>query len=116
MAGKSRLSRSMAFFRDLGYLVEKVEYWNPWDKKTYDLFNIIDAVGIGHNEILGIQSCTGSDFAAHDRKILASEAAQRWVAGGKLVLIGWRKVKVKRGGKAERWSPRLKWYLSSDFK
>jgi len=32
-----------------------------------------------------------------------------------LILIGWRKVKLKRGGKAKRWSPRIKEYTEVDF-
>jgi len=69
--------------------------------------------------IIGIQSC-GQSFAAHRREMLESaevykdtgltkpEACLEWLkAGGKLELWGWRKVKVKRGGKAEVWRPRV---------
>ena len=32
-----------------------------------------------------------------------------------LELWGWRKVKVKRGGKAEIWQPRVREYTLADF-
>ena len=43
--------------------------------------------------------------------------ALTWIEkGGGLMLIGWRKIKLKRGGKAMRWAPRIKYYKADDFK
>ena len=67
--------------------------------------------------ICGIQSCAGSGFAAHDRKILESEYSPEWLkAGGHIELWAWRKIKMKRGGKQMVWRPRLKVYSLKDFK
>ena len=83
--------------------------------KKVDLFNIIDIIAIYPSGICGIQAC-GTDFAEHDRKILASTEAHDWlVVGGQLELWGWRKKKVKRGGKAVMWEPRIKRYDINDF-
>ena len=70
--GISRLSRAMGYYRDHGFTVENTEHWNPWDRKTHDLFGIIDALAVGIGSPIGIQCCGGTDFAAHHRKIIAS--------------------------------------------
>ena len=63
-----------------------------------------------------IQSC-GSDYAEHNRKILDNPIAPQWVksANRRLILMGWRKIKKKRGGKAMVWAPRIKEFTLFDF-
>ena len=85
-----------------------------------DLFGIIDIIALDPERgVVGIQSC-GQDFAAHERKILEERAqdAIDWLEtpGASLELWGWRKVKVKRGGKAVRWSPRIRVFTLEDVK
>jgi hypothetical protein len=85
-------------------------------KKKFDMFGIIDIVAIKPGVIAGYQSC-GLDFSKHDRTILENENSLKWInAGGQLLLIGWRKVKKKRGGKAMIWKVRVKEYTINDFK
>jgi len=115
MAGNSRLSKAMKYYRDLGYKVAKVETWNIYDKKNHDLFGILDLIAVGNREVLGIQVCGGGDFAAHDRKLMASEVSPLWTEAARLILIGFRKVKYKRGGKLMVWKPRIKEYCLADF-
>ena len=95
-----------------------------------DLFGIIDLIALRPIEILhpncesknyktwelvGVQSF-GQDFAEHKRKVLASKAAPIWLASGNQIEIwGWRKLKVKRGGKAEVWTPRIYRFKKEDF-
>jgi hypothetical protein len=83
-----------------------------------DLFNFIDIVALGEKSIFGVQSC-GSDFSAHFRKITQSvdiaENALKWLECGRILLIGWRKVKLHRGGKAMRWMPRIREIYEKDF-
>ena len=104
----SRLERTTKELRDQGLLYWKVEYWNPWAKIKVDLFNIIDLVVLDQT-ILGIQVC-GTDLAAHVRKIRDEykEYTLEWLrSGGSLQIWAWRRVKVKRGGKAMVWKPRV---------
>jgi hypothetical protein len=107
--------RTLKYYRDQGYICEVVERWiinprHPAGGFRKDYLGIIDIIAIKGEETLGIQSC-GQAFAEHDRKILAEPNTEEWLAGGRgLVLIGWRKLKVKRGGKAMKWAPRIKWY------
>lgn len=66
-------------------------------------------------ELVGVQSF-GQDFAEHKRKVLASKAAPIWLATGAAIeLWGWRKLKVKRGGKAMVWTPRIHRLTKKDF-
>lgn len=75
-----------------------------------DMFDIIDIVAISPEQgIVGVQSC-GTAFAEHYRKITQEkkENTRLWLnSGGKLWLIGWRKVKQKRGGKRMVTMPRF---------
>ena len=84
-----------------------------------DLFGIIDVLALDPERgFVGVQSC-GQDFAAHERKMVEEHAEEciDWLStpGGALELWGWRRVKVKRGGKAVRWQPRVRVFSLADF-
>jgi hypothetical protein len=77
-----------------------------------DLFGFIDLIALDPERgIIGIQSC-GQSFKAHLDKILNSECTENvieWLkCGGKLELWSWRKILLKRGGRAKVWRPRIK--------
>lgn len=99
--------------RDRGCTAAVVEKWNQYAGPhgiRQDLFGIIDVLALepGQTGCLGVQCCAGSGMAAHRTKILDAETTALWLAAGnRLELHGWRKVKLRRGGKAERWSPRV---------
>lgn len=116
--GISNTSRTLCYIREQGWEADKVEQFNPYAGKfgqRKDLFGIIDIIALTEKGIMGIQSC-GQAFAEHNRKILAEPMALKWLEkGGSLMLIGWRKIKLKKGGKAMRWSPRIKEYCIEDF-
>jgi hypothetical protein len=60
--------------------------------------------------VLGVQSC-GSEHAKHVKTIEETRLQEtvEWLRtpGTSLELWSWRKVKVKRGGKAMVWRPRI---------
>jgi len=118
MAGKSNTSRTLEYLRAEGLECGIVERFNQYGGKfgiRQDLFGIIDIIAIAQGRLVGVQSC-GQAFSEHDKKIMASEFSLKWIeAGGELVLIGWRKVKKKRGGKQMIWKPRVKEYSKLDF-
>jgi len=111
-------ARTLKYLRDRGWKAGVVERFLSFAGKygkRIDLFNIIDIISLSDTDIIGVQSC-GQAFSEHNKKILASPLAERWlVCGGKLMLIGWRKLKLKRGSKAMRWKPRIKHYRLKDF-
>jgi len=118
MKGLSPTQRTLRQLRQEGFICGIVERFNPYAGKfgiRQDLFGIIDIIAIKHDAICGIQSC-GSNFAEHDRIILENEFAPEWLkANGHLELWGWRKIKLKKGGKMMVWRPRVKVYCLDDF-
>ena len=122
MSSISNTSRTLEYIRSQGWIADKVEQFNPYAGKfgqRKDMFGFGDIVALGEDSIIAIQSC-GQAFSEHHRKITEDEYvapnALKWVeCGGRLLLIGWRKVKLKRGGKAMRWKPRIKEYTKEDF-
>ena len=116
--GISNTSRTLNYIRQQGWIADKVEQFNPYAGrfgKRKDLFSVIDIIALGEGSIIGIQSC-GQAFSEHNQKILEEPNALKWLeCGGRLLLIGWRKVKLSRGSKALRWQPRIKEYRIEDF-
>jgi hypothetical protein len=122
---------TLKFFRDQGYIAEVVERWlpipgHPGGGKRRDFLNLIDIIAFNDVETIGVQSC-GQDFAAHKRKIEAEDSRHDWLRckapsilpvsnsimimvfslQRRLILIGWRKLLKKRGGKLKIWKPRI---------
>ncbi len=73
---------------------------------TVDLWGFVDIVAMKQGEIpVLIQTTTGSNIAARRTKIYASDlAADALQSGFRIVLHGWRQLKVKRGGKKVVWT------------
>lgn len=98
-----------------------VEKWNPYVGKhgiRQDLFGIIDVLALDPERgVVGVQCCSGG-FAAHWKKITEERIQETvdWLRtpGTVLELWSWRKVKVKRGGKAMVWRPRIEEIKLSD--
>jgi hypothetical protein len=105
--------------------VDICERWIPNPKHPgggfrKDMFGFIDLIALDRDHgIIAIQSC-GQSFAEHLRKIIAGDECRplaiEWLlCDGKIELWGWRKVKVKRGGKAMVWKPRIRQITMNDF-
>lgn len=114
MSGLSPTQRTLKSLREKGLKSAIVEKFNRFVGKCgirQDLFGIIDIISLDPNTgVIGVQS-TGQDFSGHKKKLLEdrSKECRDWlsVPGTSLELWGWRKVKLKRGGKAIRWKPRV---------
>ena len=116
--------RTLRELRRQGRIVDVCERWivnpaRPGGGFRKDLFGFIDLIVLDPEQgIVAIQSC-GKSFKAHLDKILDSEVTEyvrEWLlCKGSLELWGWRKVKLKRGGKAMRWRPRVKQITLEDL-
>lgn len=114
MAGLSNTQRTLRALRARGLVAAIVERWNQYAGPhgiRQDLFGIIDVLALDPERgVIGIQSC-GTAFNQHLQKLIVEKAQETsdWLStpGTSLELWGWRKVKLKRGGKAERWTPRV---------
>jgi hypothetical protein len=113
--GLSNTQRTLAALRHSGRTAFMVEKFNPYagpHGKRIDGLGFIDIIALDPQQksIIAIQSC-GQSFSEHVRKITDSGCTEKvieWLkCGGMLELWGWRKVKLKRGGKAMRWKPRI---------
>lgn len=113
--GLSPTQRTLSALRDLGRVCDIVERRLPKRPSapfgsTHDFLGFIDIIALEPGRgIVGVQSC-GQSFSEHRRKIVeeCNQAAHEWLrSGGRIELWGWRKLKVKRGGKAVRWTPRI---------
>lgn len=115
----SPTQRTLRALRGKGLECAIVEKWNAHARIRQDMFGIIDIVALDPQRgVIGVQS-TGTDFAGHHKKLTEERAQEciNWLStpGTQLELWGWRKVKVKRGGKAKVYAPRVKTYSLSDF-
>lgn len=112
--GLSPTQRTLRELRNQGRICGIVERFNAYAGPhglRQDLFGFIDIIALDTQRgIVAIQSC-GSAFSAHLKKITEerNDACFEWLrCGGKVELWGWRKIKLSRGGKALRWTPRVK--------
>lgn len=109
--GLSYTQRTLRECRNRGRICDRAEHWNAYAGPhglRQDLFGFIDIVCLDPTGIVAIQ-CTGpSGHSSHKKKILENEHAPEWLkSGGRIELWSWRKLLVKRGGKAQRWTPRI---------
>ena len=118
----SPTQRTLRELRNQGRICGSVEKWNPHVGPfgiRQDLFGFIDLISLDTARgIIGVQCCAGSGFSAHIKKILedrAQEAIEWLRCTGKIEVWGWRKVKLKRGGKAMRWKPRMREITLRDY-
>ena len=115
--------KTLKYFRDQGYIGDMIERWiiipgipGKGKRKDYLGFGDILFFKPDESETLMVQSC-GQNYAEHLRKILAEPMAAEWVKmkNRRLILIGWRKILKKRGGKLKIWAPRIKEFSINDF-
>ena len=112
MAGITPTQRTLAAMREQGRLCAIVEKFNAFAGPhgvRQDAFGFIDIIAIDPVQgIVAIQSC-GQDYSGHIKKMLEerNENVYAWLKHAKLELWAWRKIKLARGGKAMRWSPRV---------
>lgn len=112
--------RTLAALRNEGCYAGIVERFNAYvgpNGIRQDLFGFVDLIAIYPDErgITAVQ-CTGQHgHPAHRAKIMENEIAPEWLrAGGRIELWSWRKVKLKRGGTAVRWRPRVEVFSIQD--
>jgi hypothetical protein len=106
----------LARLREDGYEPAVVEKWNPHVRIRQDLFGFADVLAMkpGHPPLLVQATSTG--VAARRAKILAEPRALMALQSGFAIEIwGWRKLKVKRGGKATKTEARIEAVVEADF-
>lgn len=115
MATQSPTSRTLKLFRDDGWTAAVTERWNAHAKIRQDLFGFIDIVAMRQGfGIVGVQATSGANVAKRIAKIRELPDHETWLkAGGRIFVIGWRKVGPR--GKTKKWQPRIvELYLNSN--
>ncbi len=127
MAGISNTQRTLKYLKDKGCYTCMVERWikipvHPAGGVRKDMFGFGDLLAMDPNThiLWAVQSC-GTAYSEHNKTITQSDIVTplviEWLkCKNGLVLMAWRKVKKKRGGKATTWKPRIKIYTLDDFK
>ena len=119
--GISPTMRTLKWLRDEGYHSDVVERFIrrpglPGGGFRKDFQGFGDILAYSNTETVMVQSC-GTSYSAHLKKLLKNPNVALWLAGPRrLMLIGWRELKVKRGGKATKWTPRIREITIDDFK
>jgi len=111
----SAVQRTMQILRRQGSICAVVEKFNPHVGEhgiRQDLFGIVDVLCLDPARgFVGIQCCSGGTRKEHLRKLTEDKAQEclDWLGtpGGHLELWTWRKLKVKKGGKAMIWKARV---------
>lgn len=99
--------RTMKWLRERGYTTEVVERWLQATMQRKDLFGVADLLAYKQGYTCLVQCCT-TKVREHVETIQRWDGLEEWCKHDREVyLIAWRKLKVKRGGKAVRWVPRL---------
>lgn len=108
MSGRSPTQSSLAVLRAQDYVCAVVEKWNSHTRRREDMFGLVDIVALRKGEVLFVQTTSDSNVSARVRKI-ADHANTQAIreSCARFEVHGWRKRKVKRGGKAERWVCRV---------
>ena len=102
----SPTSRSLAYLRKQGALVQVVEHWHRYAKRRIDLFGFIDLLALDSKPgALGIQTTTQTNVSHRVEKLKTdcAEAMRWWLrSGNRLVIHGW----ALRGprGKLKTWT------------
>lgn len=125
----SPTQRTLKLLRSRGWQAQVVERWNPHSKTRLDLFGFGDVIAciahatfptegiVEYGGIKLVQSTTLAHVGARVAKIIAEPKARVWLeSGGRIEVHGWRKLKVKRGGKAARWECAERTVTLADFK
>lgn len=108
------LRRTMIHLREEGWTADIVE--RHVGGLSFDFLGGIDVIAVDGVCTLGIQVTSGGNHAARRTKMLAEPKLKIWLAAGNpLEIWSWSKRKVKRGGKAVRWTLRTEPLYLGDF-
>lgn len=109
-------ARTKAWLIEQGFKPWRVEVWNSFSRKKYDLFWIADYVGLpklnspwrGKTALLGVQVTGASGRSAHRNALLheapKKQMLKRWLYNGLLFEIhSWQKETIHGRGKRKDW-------------
>lgn len=87
----SPTQRSLKHMREAGYLCAVVEKWNPHAMIRQDLYGFIDVLCVKGEDIVGVQSTSGSNVASRVTKITEHDNWPLVCKAIRVIVHGWRK-------------------------
>jgi len=102
----SPTERTMAWLRQQGYTVDKVEHRVAFGRTTRDLFGFADIVALkpGHCGVLAVQATTGPHLAERVAKVVGEPRAGLWRScSNMIIVVGW--AMSAWGETRHRWEP-----------
>lgn len=104
----SPTQRSLLKLRNEGWHPAVVEHFNHFARIRQDLWNCLDLLAVNGKGVLGVQTTSGANLAQRMTKLRQNPLMPLILASGiRVELHGWRKVKLRRKSKAERWECRV---------
>lgn len=108
--------RSLKLMREAGYYCEVVEHWNAFTRRRNDLLGFADLLCLKEGEPPLLLQVTAAGSATRIKKILDEPRAELALkVGFNIYVHGWRRLLVKRGGKAKVWKPKIHVVQLEDF-
>lgn len=88
----SPTQRTLALYKERGYLCEVTEKWNAFARIRQDLFGFIDVLAIKEGEVVGVQATSWGNVKARINKIADHDNTPMVrKAGIRIIVIGWGK-------------------------
>ena len=108
MSKTSPTQRALAECKRLGWKPAIVEKWNPHARIRQDMYGFADLVVMDDSAgLLALQVTSNQNVPARVEKLSGVAAVVEWLKRGlRCEVWGYRKLLVKRGGKATRWTLR----------
>lgn len=93
-------ARTTKFFRELGFVVERVEQRIPHSFITRDFIGAADLIAFQPDVgILALQVTSGANHAARKDKVMSEPRVRSWLqSGGRFEIVSW----VKQGARGQR--------------
>lgn len=103
----SPTSRSKSKLEKEGWFVASVEKYNSFVKRRFDLWEFGDLLAFRGDEVLIVQTTSGSNVSSRIEKIKHLPVADHWLqsATRQIHVHGWAKKGPR--GKAKRWTCRI---------
>ena len=106
----SPTQRSLKLMREFGFTCEVVEHYNSFTRQRKDLLGFADLLCLKVGRPPLLLQVTASGGSSRVNKILnecTDMARLALICGFEIEVHAWRKLLVKRGGKAKVWAPKI---------
>ena len=84
--------RSIDLLRSEGWIVDRVEHWNSYSKRSKDLFGLFDILAVKDGVVKAVQVTDFTHLSARLKKIMNSDLIGELSKAMSIEVHGWKKV------------------------